>query len=70
MRTVAYKFLDENLVLIHIFNEYGRVKIYTAKAESHRLKRLASVISRIYSENKERIVFESAKGFDLSFGVL
>lgn len=70
MRTVAYKFLDDNLVIIYIINEYGIVRKYVARESSHRLERLAKVISRMYSENKERIVFNIDTGFDLSFGVL
>lgn len=70
MRIIGYKFLDENLVLIHIINEYGRVRVYPAKKESNRLKRLATIISKIYSENKERIIFEPLDEFNVSFGVL
>lgn len=70
MRIVAYKFFGDELVVIYIISK-GRERRYSTKVFSHRLERLAKVISGIYNENPDRIPlgFELS-GYDVALGVL
>jgi hypothetical protein len=68
MRIVAYKIIGD-LVVISIISPWGKEKRYTARTFSSRLKRLASVISKMYSMDKVKIDLYYPE-YDVVFGVM
>lgn len=69
MRIVAYKIIGD-LVIISIISPYGIERKYTAKTFSSRVKRLASVISKMYTQCQDKVQIDmNLPGYDVVFGV-
>jgi hypothetical protein len=69
MKIVAYKIIGD-LVIISIIPPFGKERKYVAKTFSHRVQRIAKVISKMYVESNDKVRFDLYyPQYDVVFGV-